>query len=395
MHAGWVALLVILASCGRLRFDESSDAGNAPLADTLPGDAPDGSATVTCAPATEVCNGIDDDCNDVIDEVCPCPTIVNSPIAAGGNPAEAPAEWIGTGWLLPGLVGGDLVLDRVPEGGGAATRTSFGTTVCEYGQGSRTFAWDGTGIVCVATSGEIHRYDLAATELATFGLTTANSGSVIRVRAGGYDVLAVTPSQRVAYFRIERDGTVSAGPSLAPVGTNVRALDIVPIGGDLLAVWTTGLAPVQLQYGVIGPTTIGVELGVFVSSFTEPFRVTSMGDRLAVTDGVQVRTIDRNGNQIAPYTPIGSGAGSTWWTGSELWLVATNPPSGSSNAFSVLHQMPPGLGSPTASNNLHMIGTAGAFTTSRPQISGVAGHWIEHFVVDTGGMGMYIALGCM
>jgi hypothetical protein len=87
--------VIAAAGCGRLHFDPLGGGnGTGDGADPIPGD---GALPVTCTPlGPETCDGIDDDCDGLVDEGCPC-----SPFASTLNETNttygAGLVWTGSG----------------------------------------------------------------------------------------------------------------------------------------------------------------------------------------------------------------------------------------------------------------------------------------------------------
>src|SRR5690349_17787091 len=88
------AVAVAAAGCGRIGFDEHSGGG--------PGDGPilggDGPLPIACTPTApaELCNGIDDNCDQRVDEGCPCSPIDTTVTETPSSYTHA-LLWTGTG----------------------------------------------------------------------------------------------------------------------------------------------------------------------------------------------------------------------------------------------------------------------------------------------------------
>lgn len=74
----WVTIAVAGAGCGRIGFDTSANAGQ-------------------CYAETEVCNGRDDDCDQLTDEDCPC-TEQTVTLATALYPSRPDLAWTGDGY---------------------------------------------------------------------------------------------------------------------------------------------------------------------------------------------------------------------------------------------------------------------------------------------------------
>lgn len=78
---------VCVAACGRIAFDPTGDSATGG----------------TCVP--EVCNGVDDNCNDSVDEECPCTAFVTQTPIEQFAPYNHPV-WTGEGYFFVRYVGG-------------------------------------------------------------------------------------------------------------------------------------------------------------------------------------------------------------------------------------------------------------------------------------------------
>src|SRR5689334_17293226 len=116
-----LALVAALAGCGRIDFDPHAG----------------GDAAPRCLPkAEEVCNGVDDDCDRLVDEGCPCaPFDVTLSTGIGRTIVSTGDEY-----LLE--AGGFLRVDATGAEVGTVTSPSYAD-----GNSRAGFAWDGARVV--------------------------------------------------------------------------------------------------------------------------------------------------------------------------------------------------------------------------------------------------------
>lgn len=127
-----ITIALVVSGCGRLGFEPS---------DGVVG-APDGEVT-SCTPATEVCNGIDDDCNTIVDDGCPCTAFdVTVPVAAALFPALA---FVGTGYLTLTDDGTTYGVQVIASDGTLGNRGVLGPRSAT-GVGDQVFAWTGAAL---------------------------------------------------------------------------------------------------------------------------------------------------------------------------------------------------------------------------------------------------------
>jgi hypothetical protein len=225
-----IAIATVIG-CGRLDFDERS---------VGQGDDDDASGDAGIVPSTcvshgpEVCNGVDDDCNGLVDEGCAC-----APFAKGLDESSAPSGTVQTIWLgdaLVQLVGNAAtiglwvsdasgnVVTYVPVYSGAVGSTS----------GDATMAWNGTSLAIAlehdTTVVDVGIYDRSGTQVVTTQIDSMYPGAIPNVTwAGDRFVVAWESASDV----IARDIS-AAGVPLVPervLATNVGgSLDAFQIG---------------------------------------------------------------------------------------------------------------------------------------------------------------------
>ncbi len=147
-------LAVLLGGCGRIDFADHRDGST--------GDGP----TAMCS--AEVCNGIDDDCDGLIDEGCPCAPFSVSATNIGVQP------WLvseGVGWATAS----SSAFYRIDDSG-SITASAPGPQSSQTTQ--ETVAWTGENLVYLAGTNLV---------FASPAGDTLMTGPALDVGAGGYD----------------------------------------------------------------------------------------------------------------------------------------------------------------------------------------------------------------
>ncbi len=159
------ALIVVVAGCGRLHFDALADA-------SADGDA---------MSAVELCNGIDDTGDGIIDEGCPCTelSIQVAAIAMGDGPGLA---WLGDRYVLAGaFTNQGAALRTIDATGVAGAPVTVGSTTAAFSQSGDVVAWSGDELAVVwidGTTAYFARYDASLSPIGTPLMLDINVGSV-------------------------------------------------------------------------------------------------------------------------------------------------------------------------------------------------------------------------
>src|SRR5258708_4694411 len=132
-----IAVVALVAGCGRISFD------------------PLGSSVAACVPAgTEICNGIDDDCDGAIDEGCPC-TPFDITVPGGGNSGATALAWTGSGYL--GSL--DNSVDVEVAAFGADGTVGGGVSIAQSGN-MPAYAWSGSTLAALWTDFSVGNFYL-------------------------------------------------------------------------------------------------------------------------------------------------------------------------------------------------------------------------------------------
>jgi hypothetical protein len=221
------SIAVALVGCGRIGFDDHARASN----DGGGGD--DGGFTglgndaplpVTCTPiGAELCNGIDDNCNGVIDEGCAC-----TPIAIGFG--ESPGlysnqlMWTGAGYLQVGANSAQVGVMPIDPSGTPGTFVSLYDGMAGDMSGDTSAAWTGTtlGVGFDHNSGvvELGRVDMATMTSGTTRLDASYPGAVPQVVwATDHFVVGWTTAAGDLVTRdVALDGTIMNAEQLVATG---------------------------------------------------------------------------------------------------------------------------------------------------------------------------------
>ena len=241
---------------------------------------------VACVRAPEVCNGIDDDCNGVIDEGCPC-TSFDFTLPASLQAPYAGLVWTGSGYFTLHDDGTATYVQRITAEGALAEQAAAAPTAT-----SIAYAWTGSQLGVAWRRGDgalaFSRFDPSATLLGTtvvstqssifnpqvvwnrdrFGLawsatyiteqhiylaeldpegqpitdpqlvaTPASSPQSIAIAADGYLIAQGSPSGPLAVL-VDRTGQLLDSQEIDPTCTNCSDLAIVANGDGFAAVWT-------------------------------------------------------------------------------------------------------------------------------------------------------------
>jgi hypothetical protein len=199
-------LLLLLVGCGRIGFDPLGGAID-PTGDgrsDLPRlDAP----MVACTPSTEVCgNLIDDNCNGVVDEGCPCTPFSITIGQPAGTLDFPPTYWDGMRYHVLWQSGTSLVVSSYDAAGTAGPPVTLGLT--------------GT-------------YSASAT---THGLYVDPSGMIVAVL---FKKQPMQMPNSMELVRFDSSGTQLGVPiQLSASGANAFAPQILPSPTGFVVMWT-------------------------------------------------------------------------------------------------------------------------------------------------------------
>jgi hypothetical protein len=268
------AALVVLAGCGRIAFDPLGDAGAASEGDG------NGSATA-CVPTAEICNGIDDDCNGIVDEGCPCnafTSLVSHPV----SPPSQLGAMLSTG---NGYIVYDYELSTLDTV--APTGAITGSLPVAFVPLTDVAMWDGSALVIAHSDGASSitlahiASDGTPTVFATIPVAALDTYAITRDYTGAYD-LALTygpgMSQSVDGVLLAADGTLLARTTLATGVETVGPVAVARAAFPVVA-WTT---PTE--------TTTAAFAGSTATSSSPPGAIvhlgaTATGIALVVTQG--------------------------------------------------------------------------------------------------------------
>ena len=248
----WPAWLVLIGAC-RLGFDP-------PGTSALDGAAP------TCRPSAEICNGIDDDCNGVIDEGCPCaPIDVTLALAIF---FDVPGVmWTGGNYMTFAVDSTRTYLQMIGIDGSLGPTTTLAAISAMYtAEGTEAIAWNGRelAVVWVRSNGVIAltRFDANGAMLGTTDVSGGPAGfePIIAWDGDRYAIAWSTATPTSVQLReVDLGGAPLTNELVVPGGTtSVHALAPVP-GGYLLASGLSGDPPTVVfvdRSGAVGGTHI-------------------------------------------------------------------------------------------------------------------------------------------
>lgn len=147
-----LALCLLLCACGRIGFEDPREVDR-----------------LGCEQGrAETCNGVDDDCNGLVDETCTCTPFDVTLAGAPGHDYPGFA-WTGGGYLLAVDDGTQLLVQPIAEDGTPGTTTQLGAKATTAMSPARdVFAWTGAELAVAYTAGgtvSLARFDAKATPL--------------------------------------------------------------------------------------------------------------------------------------------------------------------------------------------------------------------------------------
>ena len=228
------------SACGRVGFTEVTDVG--------PGSA--------CIAATEVCNGIDDDCDGQIDEGCPC-TPFSVTISSGpAGPLVRDLAWTGAYYIVADTVTG--LLDEVDNTGSVIGMMPFA-----FDRSDDLVFWDGVAPIFVHGSIGAPTGSIDLSHVAPDGSTTLFASVPVdalvdyvarREHDGEIELAWVAGNEAVAdvvVMELAPDGTVrvpAVTVATAVVGAGVHAV----ARSSVLAVSWSSSSPFASTVSTIG-----------------------------------------------------------------------------------------------------------------------------------------------
>jgi hypothetical protein len=299
---GWsLALCVLAAGCGRLDFGERGDAG----ADDAISDAPSDAVALT-----EPCNGIDDNGNGIVDEGCPCTPFTRTYAQEFQNTA-VPS---GRGWLV---YDGDVVqLDSAGTPGASVAIDTQSPPA-----GTQDFAWDGSRVAYVSSTGALALTALDGTDaqLGPSNASLANESSV-RWNGSGFDIAA---GQGLGPSTLWFEQTDGSGTPLTALASDASASAQYPralmsLGGVAWVAWyQQGGSGMFVGGGPVTPPQPFNALTLLGVATTSGPQLAVSGEMLAaISDGVfgfvSAETFVA-ASATLPGLPIGVAATGTGW----------------------------------------------------------------------------------
>ena len=221
-------LVFVFAGCGRINF----------------GTPDDGGAIVTCVPASETCNGVDDDCNDLVDEGCPC-TPFNAAFMGDTFEADNDPVWTGSDYYVARRINAQYQLTQIAQTGALGSNVPFSSS------GNPRVVWAGDRFIAVhVVSGEVR-----ATMIALLGMQLGEMGfgpggnPIIRRAEAGFDIAWTITGATEDVFYVQH-----VDKRLLAVGDR-QTLVVGPTGtlrdharsstGIVMFVWSDGISTVH------------------------------------------------------------------------------------------------------------------------------------------------------
>jgi hypothetical protein len=236
-------VLVLASACGRLeyaRVDRSDAASALDGAIEVRDGALDGadarSSDGGCA-GSETCDGLDDDCDRIVDEGCPCTPFQTFVSPEGASIPYAPfVVWTGTGygviWNGPSETGARIVLFRAYDALGAPRGTAIDVSRAVVGAHPHGIAWNGSqyGVLWVEVGNTV--------AFATVDADGATLSPTMAIGAATFDDARIAPAPdgfliaTVAGGDVEIRRVVGGEQTLHPAGTFGAAVARIGFAAD-------------------------------------------------------------------------------------------------------------------------------------------------------------------
>jgi hypothetical protein len=164
---------LLFSGCGRLKFDDHGDGGRGGHDGDGGGLGADGPLPITCTPTgAEVCNGLDDDCNGVVDDGCPC-TSISTSLSESPGLYTGELVWTGTGLIQVGGNAAEVGLWPISGTGTVGSYVSVFSGAAGSTDGIAPAAWSGTKL------GIVYTHDLSSVSFALYDPMTGTSPSML------------------------------------------------------------------------------------------------------------------------------------------------------------------------------------------------------------------------